>query len=153
MTVEIGVIKMHIVTIEGVPYDWFKQLQEIHAHVFDGANLPLEKLESKEGLVCLLAIENEDIIGFKIGYTHPDGIFYSWLGGVHEKKRGQGIASQLMRRQHEHLQALGFKKVRTYGRNERRAMLITNLKHGFDIVSTFVDKKDQHKIVFEKTLE
>lgn len=108
MTVEIGVIKMHIVTIEGVPYDWFKQLQEIHAHVFDGANLPLEKLESKEGLVCLLAVENEDIIGFKIGYTHPDGIFYSWLGGVHEKKRGQGIASQLMRWQHEHLQALGF---------------------------------------------
>ncbi|MFJ8517534.1 GNAT family N-acetyltransferase [Lysinibacillus xylanilyticus] len=94
---------MQIVTIEGVPYDWLKRLQEIHAHVFDGANLPLEKLESKEGLVCLLAVENEDIIGFKIGYTHPDGIFYSWLGGVREKKRGQGIASQLMRRQHEHL--------------------------------------------------
>jgi len=44
-------------------------------------------------------------------------------------------------------------KDRTYGRNERKAMLITNLKHGFDIVSTFVDKKDRHKIVFEKTLE
>ncbi|MFF2175883.1 GNAT family N-acetyltransferase [Lysinibacillus sp. NPDC058147] len=144
---------MHIVTIEGVPYDWLKQLQEIHAHVFDGAMLPLEKLESKEGLICLLAVENEDILGFKLGYIHPDSIFYSWLGGVHEKNRGQGIASQLMMRQHEHLKALGFKKVRTYGRNERKAMLITNLKHGFDIISTFVDKKDRHKIVFEKTLE
>lgn len=144
---------MHIVTIEGVPYDWLKQLQEIHAHVFDGSNLPLEKLKSKEGLICLLAVENEDILGFKLGYIHPDGVFYSWLGGVHEKNRGQGIASQLMKRQHEYLKTLGFKKVRTYGRNERKAMLITNLKHGFDIVSTFVDKKDRHKIVFEKTLE
>lgn len=142
MTVEIGVIKMQIVTIEGVPYDWLKRLQEIHAHVFDGANLPLE-----------LAVESENIIVFKLGYTHPDGVFYSWLGGVHEKKRGQGIASQLMKQQHEHLQALDFKKVRTYGRNERKAMLITNLKHGFDTVSTFVDKKDRHKIVFEKILE
>lgn len=143
---------MHIVTIEGVPYDWLKQLQEIHAHVFDGANLPLEKLESKEGLICLLAVENEKVIGFKLGYTHPDGVFYSWLGGVHETRRGQGIASQLMRQQHEHLQILGFKKVRTYGRNERKAMLITNLKHGFDIVSTFVDHKGRHKIVFEKNI-
>ncbi|KOS59801.1 GNAT family N-acetyltransferase [Lysinibacillus agricola] len=144
---------MHIVTVEGVPYDWLNQLQEIHAHVFDGANLLLEKLESKEGLICLLAVEKEDIIGFKLGFRHPDGVFYSWLGGVHEKKRGQEIASQLMRKQHEHLQTLGFKKVRTYGRNERKAMLITNLKHGFDIVSTFVDTKDRHKIVFEKLLD
>ena len=29
-------------------------------------------------------------------------------------------------------------------------MLITNLKHGFDIISSFVDKKNRHKIVFEK---
>lgn len=130
-----------------------KRLQEIHAHVCDGANLPLEKLENKKRLICLLAIEDEEIIGFKLGYTHQDGVFYSWLGGVHEKKHGQGIASHLMKQQHEHLQALGFKKVRTYGRNERKAMLITNLKHGFDIVSTFVDEKDRHKIVFEKILE
>ncbi len=67
---------MYIVTIEGVPYDWLNQLQEIHAHVFDGANLPMEKLEKKEGLLCLFAVENEVIIGFKLGYIHPDSIFY-----------------------------------------------------------------------------
>lgn len=66
---------MHIVAIEGVPYAWLNQLQSIHAHVFNGANLPLAKLESKEGLLCLFAIENERIIGFKLGYTHPDGVF------------------------------------------------------------------------------
>lgn len=144
---------MHIMTIEGVPYEWINQLQEIHAHVFDGANLPVEKLERKEGLLCLLAIEAKHIIGFKLGYIHPDGVFYSWLGGVHAAKRGQGIASLLMHQQHACILAMGFKKVRTYGRNERKAMLITNLKHGFDIVSTFVDDKGRHKIVFEKLLE
>ncbi|MGE7092492.1 GNAT family N-acetyltransferase [Lysinibacillus sp. NPDC048646] len=143
---------MHIVAIEGVPYAWLNQLQSIHAHVFNGANLPLAKLESKEGLLCLFAVENEHIIGFKLGYTHPDGVFYSWLGGVHEGMRGQGIASQLMKKQHERIQLLGYKIVRTYGRNVRKAMLITNIKHGFDIVSTFIDDKGRHKIIFEKSL-
>jgi len=144
---------MHIVTTKGVPYEWLNQLQEIHAHVFDGANLPVEKLERKEGLLCLLAVEDKCIIAFKLGYIHPDGVFYSWLGGVHATRRGRGIASLLMRQQHAYIQTMGFKKVRTYGRNERKAMLITNLKHGFDIVSTFVDDKGRHKIVFEKLLE
>jgi len=144
---------MYIVTIEGIPYEWLEPLQELHAHVFDGAKLSVEKLERKESLLCLLAVEEESIIGFKLGYPHPDGVFYSWLGGVHVTKRGQGIANQLMKKQHEHIKTLGFHKVRTYGKNARKAMLITNLKHGFDIVSTFVDEKGRHKIIFEKTID
>lgn len=66
--------------------------------------------------------------------------------------RGQGIASQLMRKQHEKVLELGYSKVRTYGRNKRKTMLITNIHHGFDIVSTFIDDKGRHKIVFEKLL-
>jgi len=138
--------------VEGVPYVWLHQLQAIHAQVFNGEHLKLEKLEGKKELLCFFAVEKDKIVGFKLGYTHPDGVFYSWLGGVHEKMRGQGIASQLMRHQHEKVQALGFKKVRTYGRNERKAMLVTNIKHGFDIISTFEDDKGRHKIVFEKLL-
>lgn len=145
-------INMHIVMTEGIPYAWLEQLQEVHEHVFDGDYLPLEKLEKKEGLHCLLAVENDTLIGFKLGYTHPDGVFYSWLGGVHETKRGLGIASELMKQQHAHIKTLGFHKVRTYGRNTFKAMLIANLKHGFDIVSTFVDEKGRHKIILEKSL-
>jgi len=146
------VIKVQLVVVEGVPYAWLHQLQAIHAQVFDGARLKLEKLEDKKELLCILAVEKDELVGFKLGYPHPDGVFYSWLGGVDEKMRGQGIASQLMTHQHEKVQALGFKKVRTYGRNERKVMLITNIKHGFDIISTFIDDKGRHKIVFEKLL-
>ena len=74
------------------------------------------------------------------------------MGGVQVAYRGQGIASQLMKQQHEHIKTLGFHKVRTYGRNTFKAMLITNLKHGFDILSTFIDEKGRHKIIFEKQL-
>lgn len=58
---------MHIVMTEGIPYAWLEQLQEVHAHVFDGDYLPLEKLEKKEGLLCLFAVENDTLIGFKLG--------------------------------------------------------------------------------------
>ncbi|WP_341302734.1 GNAT family N-acetyltransferase [Lysinibacillus sp. FSL H8-0500] len=141
-----------MMAIEGVPYAWLHQLQEIYAHVFSGDHIPLEKLASKEGLLCMLAVENNELIGFKLGYPHLDGVFYSWLGGVRDTKRGQGIASQLMIAQHKHMKALGFQKVRTYGRNTYKAMLIVNLKHGFDIVSTFTDAQGRHKIIFEKLL-
>lgn len=143
---------MQILVVEGVPYAWLQQLQKLHAHVFDGAHLMLEKLEAKKDLLCIFAVENDEMVGFKLGYPHSDGVFYSWLGGVNETMRGRGIASQLMIQQHEKVQQLGYRKVRTYGRNERKAMLITNIKHGFDIISTFVDDKGRHKIVFEKLL-
>ena len=143
---------MKIICIEGVPYEWLKGLQAIHAHVFDGDVLSVEKLESKNRLLCLLAVEGREVVGFKLGYRHPDGVFYSWLGGVHERKRGQGIASLLMESQHEQLRVLGYKKVRTYGRNIKKAMLIVNIKQGFSIVSTFIDEKGRHKIIFEKSL-
>lgn len=143
---------MQIIVVEGVPYAWFQKLQKLHAHVFDGAHLMLEKLEAKKDLLCIFAVENDEMVGFKLGYPQSDGVFYSWLGGVNETMRGRGIASQLMIQQHEKVQQLGYRKVRTYGRNERKAMLITNIKHGFDMISTFVDDKGRHKIVFEKLL-
>ena len=147
-----GWIIVKIICIEGVPYEWLESLQVMHAHVFEGDDLPVEKLERKKGLLCLLAVDEQEVIGFKLGYTHPDGVFYSWLGGVHEKMRGQGIASQLMQCQHEKLRALGYESVRTYGRNTRKAMLIANIKHDFAIVSTFIDEKGRHKIILEKSL-
>ncbi|MEC1177838.1 GNAT family N-acetyltransferase [Metasolibacillus meyeri] len=143
---------MQIELVEGVPYQYLSELQALHAHVFDGSPLPLEKLENKEGLLCLFAMKDGAMVGFKLGYMHPDHVFYSWLGGVHESQRGRGIANGLMVRQHEEVKKLGFQKIRTYGRNQRKAMLITNIKHGFEIISTFVDAKGRHKIIFEKSL-
>lgn len=96
----------------------------------------------------LLAFDGERLVGCKLGYNwqsaegHPDEpepikpIFYSWLGGVDPAYRRQGVAAELMRRQHEACQRAGYVTIRTHTYNQWRNMLILNLRHGFQIVGT-----------------
>lgn len=132
--------------------DVLNGIMELHKHVFEGAELKLEELTEKKNLLIFVAIDSDCVVGFKMGYEFNDHTFYSWLGGVHSDYRGKGIASELMHRQHEKVKSLGYPKVRTISRNKRRAMLLLNIKFGFDVVETFVSKKGTHKIVLEKEL-
>lgn len=132
--------------------DVLNGIMELHKHVFEGAELKLEELTEKKNLLIFVAIDSNRVVGFKMGYEFNDHTFYSWLGGVHSDYRGKGIASELMHRQHEKVKSLGYPKVRTISRNKRRAMLLLNIKFGFDVVETFVSKKGTHKIVLEKEL-
>lgn len=143
---------MDIRQFEHLPQDILEGIQVVHRHVFDGDSLKEEKLHNKKGFLAFVAIEDGKVIGFKLGYEMEDGVFYSWLGGVHPSFQKRGIASQLMVAQHEECAKRGYPKVRTYGRNAKKAMLILNIKHGFDIIDTFIDKKGRHKIIFEKEL-
>lgn len=129
----------------------FDGVQIIHQAVFDGTTLAREKL-LRQQFYGLVAVVDGEVAGFKFGYEHDDGVFYSWLGGVHPDFQQRGIAQALMKAQHAWCKAKGYVRVRTYGRNVKRAMLIVNIKAGFDIVSTFVDEKGRHKIIFEKAL-
>lgn len=127
-------------------------IMELHKHVFEGAELGLEELTEKKNLLIFVALNGERVVGFKMGYEYTDDTFYSWLGGVHSDFRGKGIASELMRRQHELVKSFGYTKIRTISRNKRREMLLLNIKVGFDIIETFVSGKGTHKIVLEKEL-
>lgn len=137
--------------IDNMPDNIFEGVQAVHQHVFDGAILKREKLQRKN-LLALVVLEDNVVTGFKFGYEHEDGAFYSWLGGVHPEYQRRGIAKSLMARQHELVKALGYSVIRTYSRNEKMAMLILNLQSGFQIKSTFIDDKGWHKIVLEKML-
>ena len=132
--------------------DVLNGIMELHKHVFEGAELKLVELTEKKNLLIFVAVDSNQIVGFKIGYEYNDQTIYSWLGGVHSDYRGKGIASELMHLQHEKVKALGYPKVRTISRNKRRAMLLLNIKFGFDIVETFISEKGTHKIVLEKEL-
>ena len=125
---------------------------ELHKHVFDGSDLATEKLKEKNNLILFVAKDGDRVVGFKIGYDYGNRTFYSWLGGVHKDYRGKGIAKELMRRQHELVKSMGYTKARTISRNEKREMLILNIKFGFDIKETFISNKGTHKIVLEKML-
>ena len=129
----------------------FEGVQAVHVLVFDGAQLKREKLKRKN-LIALVAVDGEQVAGFKFGYEHEDGAFYSWLGGVHPAFQRRGIAKVLMEHQHTLVKELGYKLIRTYSRNEKMAMLLLNLQSGFHIISTFIDDKGWHKIVLEKTI-
>ncbi|MCA8832550.1 GNAT family N-acetyltransferase [Hymenobacter pini] len=83
-----------------------------------------------------LAYDGSRLVGCKLGYERKPGHYYSWLGGVHPDFRGQGIAAELMRRQHAWCAAQGYRHVRTHTYNRWRAMLLLNLHHGFDIIGT-----------------
>ena len=106
---------------------------------------------TRTGLQTLLAVVNGQVVGCKLGYEREPGQYYSWLGGVHADYRGQGIASELMRQQHEWCRQHQYHTIRTQTYNQWREMLILNLRHGFDIVGT-VQGKHGLTIVLEKKL-
>ncbi|OCS92295.1 GNAT family N-acetyltransferase [Caryophanon latum] len=142
---------MQISIFRQVPDEYVTQLQRVHEAVL-GDELAEDSLYDLPNMLVLLAIENGRVVGFKIGYDIEDHVFYSWVGGVDPTFRRNGIAMQLIERQHEELKKLGYIAVRTYSRNELKEMLIVNLKAGFNIVDTFTDHKGRHKIMLEKCL-
>lgn len=142
---------MQISIFRQVPVEYVTQLQRVHEMVL-GEELAEDSLYDLPNMLVLLAIEDGRVVGFKIGYDIEERVFYSWVGGVDPTFRRNGIAMQLIERQHEELKQLGYTAVRTYSRNELKEMLIVNLKAGFDIVDTFTDHKGRHKIMLEKCL-
>ena len=142
---------MQISIFRQVPDEYVTQLQRVHEAVL-GDELAEDSLYDLPNMLVLLAIEDGRVVGFKIGYDIEERVFYSWVGGVDSTFRRNGIAMQLIERQHEELKQLGYTAVRTYSRNELKEMLIVNLKAGFDIVDTFTDHKGRHKIMLEKCL-
>ena len=80
-----------------------------------------------------------DAVGFKLGYDREVGVFYSWLGGVRRDHRRRGVAAALMVMQHSDLRRDGYRCVETRARAENSAMIILNLKHGFEITGTEFD--------------
>ena len=109
-------------------------------------------MESKLNLLVGVALEREKVVGYKIGYELSQDKFYSWLGGVDPNYRNYGIATKLMKMQHEYLKENGYKTVQTKTKNQWRDMLIMNIKNGFDIIGTYTDDQGEPKIILEKKL-
>ena len=102
-------------------------------------------------MLTLLAVDNERVVGCKLGYERKPGHFYSWLGCVSPSHRGQGIAAELMRQQHDWCRQNGYHTVHTQTYNRWRTMLVLNIRAGFDIVGT-VQKGRGLAIMLEKRL-
>ena len=110
----------------------------------------LDSIEPVEAFALVIP-HDEEIIGYKIGYELKADTFYSWLGGVAPKYQKHGIGTKLMEMQHQWIKENGYTYVQTKTMNKWRSMLILNIKNGFDVIDTYIDKKGLQKIVLEKT--
>ena len=102
-------------------------------------------------VVVWLALDQDQVVGCKLGYAQKPGHFYSWLGCVSPSFRGQGIAAELMRQQHDWCKEQGYHTVRTHTYNQWRDMLVLNIRSGFAIIGTVQGARGL-MIVLEKVL-
>ncbi|MBK7842714.1 MAG: GNAT family N-acetyltransferase [Bdellovibrionales bacterium] len=110
------------------------------------------RFKSHNRFHLVTALVDDQAVGFKLGYEQDSHEFYSWIGGVVPDFRGIGIASDLMKSQHDWCRKMGYKKVQTKTQNRFREMLILNLKHGFEVVGCHESNEGGLKIVLEKEL-
>ncbi|WP_274433637.1 GNAT family N-acetyltransferase [Alicyclobacillus sp. ALC3] len=142
-------------SFEGLPEPGcWNGLCRLHDSIFTGQGSSTLSQELKKRSCCLVqvAMAADVVVGYKIGYEDRTHRFYSWLGGVDPAFRGRGIASELMRRQHEWCRDHGYHAIRTHTKNKWRDMLILNIRHGFDVIGTYTDGKGESKIILEKRL-
>lgn len=135
--------------------EWYQGMSALHSTIFktQGPDPIEEELSARSKFLILVALTHGRVVGYKIGYQDRKTRFYSWLGGVNPEYRGQGIASELMVRQHAWCKNQGYSVIRTQTKNTWRSMLILNLRHGFDVIGTYTDKNGEPKIILEKHLQ
>ena len=109
------------------------------------------RFENMPDFTVIEARVGEQLVGFKLGYAHTPTRYYSWLGGVDPEYRRQGIAGELMNRQHAWLLEAGYKTVETGARQHNSAMAELNLASGFKVVGIRFKDGDP-EITYEKQL-
>jgi ribosomal protein S18 acetylase RimI-like enzyme len=89
-----------------------------------------QRLAGKRDLI-LIAEENGQLLGFKIGYELDSETFYSWFGGVSSLARNRGVAQQLLDAQEQWVAEQGYGKLTVKSRNQFPAMLRLLLRNGY----------------------
>ncbi|MBC7659344.1 MAG: GNAT family N-acetyltransferase [Chitinophagaceae bacterium] len=110
-----------------------------------------KRLKTYDHFQIAIAQVDGKAVAFKIGYPLSTTNFYSWLGAVIPEYEGTGIATILMKAQHEWAVSKGFHRIRTKCLNFNKTMLILNLKHGFEVIDTELTEQGL-KLILEKRL-
>lgn len=146
-------MSLDYVLVEGVRTEY---LELIHQAAQTIEPFPRDRfiahLNRQHQVLSCLAYDSERLVGYKIGYQIQDGYFESWNGGVIPEYRRRGIASELIRRQHQWCLYHGFSYINTMTSGDNQAMLICNLKAGFRIVGTYHDRNQVLKVILQKHL-
>lgn len=123
-----------IVKLAPFDRDMVREVSALAQSIFDEPGLEVEwRLSSMPDASATLACSQRRIVGFKLGYAVAASKYYSWLCGVQESARGQGIARQLTRLQHQCAQARGYTLLETSADRADAAMSRINLQEGYRV--------------------
>ena len=109
-------------------------------------------LEGRRDIWVGLAFDGVEPVGFKVGYRERPRYFESWRGGVLEKARRRGIAAALMEAQHTWALSKGFLFVSTTTAHDNTGMIMLNLRDGFQVVGSFLDRGRHLKLLLQKQI-
>jgi GNAT superfamily N-acetyltransferase len=108
----------------------------------------------RDDLLMYMAVAEESLAGFKIGYRESYDTFYSAKGAVHPAFRRRGIARHLLHAMVEDLKAKGFQwfAYDTFP-NKHPGMTILGLQEGFRVTrADFNDVYRDYRLRFEKRI-
>ncbi len=106
-------------------------------------------------LIILIAYDGEKPVSFKVGYESPEDeqTLFSYVGGTHPDYRNRGLATELMKLQHDLAKEMKFSAVETKSRPRWAAMVRLNYKSGFELVEEYIGQKcGTTKYLFRKEL-
>lgn len=132
-----------VIKISSLIFNVFNEEDKYH-------NLSLWEERMNKNGILLGAFLNEKLIGYKFGYEKNPERFHSWMGGVLEEFRGQGIATTLLNYQEDLVRKRGYKciTVRTI-KDKYPAMFEFLLKHGYVIEATSRQEEPDSSIVIK----
>ncbi len=142
----------NILLIEGYPED--AVVLKLCTIADEEAPFPIEiferRLKHQPHILGCYAYDKDELVGYKIGYESRPRYFESWMGAIAPAYRGQGIARELMSEQHHWCEEKGYRIITTITDGSNTPMLILNLKAGFVISGTQLDRGENHQVLLQK---
>jgi len=129
-------------------------LKTLEYMIFGSQRVTREKLNyvSLNNPIFLVAFDEDQPIGFKLGYVIPDSsVFFSWLGGVHANYRRQGIANDLLKIQEKSAQESGMEIIYFTTYDRFPAMISLGEKNNYQLAKSEEDQGEM-KYWYEKVL-
>jgi GNAT superfamily N-acetyltransferase len=140
---------------DGAPSEIARVVEEFRRRLFPllGERYVHDRIDFATNPELFVAESEGRFVAFKIGYQTTATTFFSWLGGVDEDFRRGGLATRLAALQHDRCLELGVRAIETRTRAENRAMLIVNLRAGFQIVGVEADAYGRFVVLQRKDLD
>ncbi|WP_305460048.1 GNAT family N-acetyltransferase [Photobacterium leiognathi] len=131
-------------------------LEVLHRIVEFAAPISLAELTARlanKSALILVAENQQQLVGVKIGYALDNQVFYSWLGGVLPAGRGYGVAQALLEAQEAWVIVQGYQQLTVKSRNRFPAMVRLLMRNGYLIED--IEKKEgvlDYRLHFRKAL-